>query len=158
MLLTAVNIAGTACEDSVYDPWNCVVPGGHGAVVRNLKKLCDVAVVRSKYARNTSEKEFGVSSVESSVMGESSGHHGVGISNVVEIGDVEFLPESVPALDRPCSSGRVLKRSPGKRKHRKSATKNPAAAPNCLAEFDDESTALSKGRGFILVTRTLTLL
>ena len=28
VLLSAVNIAGRVCEDSVYDPWNLILPDG----------------------------------------------------------------------------------------------------------------------------------
>ena len=37
-LLSALNIAGSVCEDSVYDPWNCILSEGYDAVVRDLKK------------------------------------------------------------------------------------------------------------------------
>ena len=48
MLLSAVNIAGSVCEDSVYNPWNVVLPEGYGAVVDLLKKAYDVVVVAAR--------------------------------------------------------------------------------------------------------------
>ena len=77
MLLSAVNIAVSVCEDSVYDPGNLILPEGYGVVVDDLKKAYDVVVARQKNARDTSERWFGVASVESSVVRESSGQQGV---------------------------------------------------------------------------------
>ena len=37
MLLSAVNVAGSVCEDSVYDPWTVILPEGYAAVVVDLK-------------------------------------------------------------------------------------------------------------------------
>ena len=44
MQLRSVNIAGSVCEDSVYDPWNLILPEVYGAVVEDLKKAYDVVV------------------------------------------------------------------------------------------------------------------
>ena len=112
MLLSAVNIAGRVCEDSVYDPWNLILPEVYGDVMNDLKKAYDVVVVSRKNARETSERWVGVASVESSVVGESSGQQGVQISNFVEVGEVEFLPQSVPNPQMPNTSCSV--KSPGK--------------------------------------------
>ena len=48
MLLSAVNIAGSVCQDSVYVPWNVVLPEGYDAVVDLLKKAYDVVVVAER--------------------------------------------------------------------------------------------------------------
>ena len=99
-------------------------------------------VVRRKEARDTSERWFGVHSVESSEVGEPSCWAGVRISNVVEVGQVEYLSGSVPARDQPCSSTTVSPQIPGKGKLKRSATPAPAASPKRLFEFDDESITL----------------
>ena len=104
ILLSAVNVAGSICEDSVYDPWTVILPEGYAAVVADLKRAYDVVVVRRKDARYTSERWFGVASVESSVVGESSGQQAVRISNVVEVGQVEYLPQSVSTMQVPSTS------------------------------------------------------
>ena len=84
MLLSAVNVVGSVCEDSVYDPWVVISPEVYATVVAHLKRACDVVVVRRKDARDTSEQQwFGVTSVESS------GQQAVRISNAVEVGQVE---------------------------------------------------------------------
>ena len=86
-------------------------------------------------------------SVESSEVGEPSCRAGVRISNVVEVGQVEYLSGSVPARDQPCSSNTVSARSPGKGTRKRSVTPAPAAGPKRLFEFDDESIILPKGIG-----------
>ena len=144
MLLSAVNVAGSVCEDSVYDPWAVISPEGNAAVVSDLKRAYDVVVVRRKDARDTSERWFGVTSVASSVVGESSGQQAVRISNVVEVGQVECLPQSVSAIQVPCTSFAI--KSPGKDKQKKSGTPAKIAIKRRF-EFDDESVVLPKGRG-----------
>ena len=83
MLLSAVNVAGSVCEDSVYGPWAVISADGYAAVVSDLKRAYDVVVVRQKDARDTSERWFGVGSVASSAVGESSTQQAVRISNVL---------------------------------------------------------------------------
>ena len=117
ILLSAVNVAGSVCEDSVYDPWAVICPEGYAAVVSDLQKAYDVVVVRRKEARDTSERWFGVASVASSAVGESSGQQAVRISNVVEVGQVEYLPQSVSATQVPSTSFAI--KSPGKGNRRK---------------------------------------
>ena len=85
--------------------------------------------------------------MESSEVGESSCRAGVRISNVVEVGQVEYLSGSVLARDQPCSNSTISPRSPGKGKPKRSVTPAPAASPKRLFEFDDESIILPKGRG-----------
>ena len=90
MLLSAVNVAGSVCEDSVYDPWAVISAEGCAAVVSDLKKAYAVVVVRRKDAPDTSVRWFGVGSVASSAVGEPSGQQAVRFSKVVEVGQVEF--------------------------------------------------------------------
>ena len=144
MLLSAVNVAGSVCEDSVYDPWAAICLEGYAAVVSHLRKAYDVVVVRRKEARDTSERWFGVASVASSAVGESSGQQAVRISNVVEVGQVEYLPQSVSAIQVPSISFAI--KSPGKGKQKKSETPAKPAIKRRF-EFDDESVVLPKGRG-----------
>ena len=143
MMLNAVKIAGSVCEDSVYDPWNLLLPEGYGAVLNDLKKAFDVVLVRRKNARDTSQRWFGVASVESSAVGESSGQQGVRISNIVEVVEVEYLPQSVSATQMPNMSSSVKSPAMGKWK---SETPVPVAVKRRF-EFDDESVVLPKGRG-----------
>ena len=79
MLLIAVNVAGSVCEDSVYDPWSVILPEGYAAVVAYLKRAYDVFVIHREAARDFSERWFGMASIESSVVGGSSGQQAVRI-------------------------------------------------------------------------------
>ena len=144
MLLSAVNVAGSVREDSVYDPWVVISPEGYAAVVADIKRAYDVVVVRRKDARDTSERWFGVASVASSLVGESSCQQAVCNSNVVEVGQVEYLPQSASATQVPSTSFAV--KSPGKGKQRKGETPAKTAVKRRF-EFDDESVVLPKGRG-----------
>ena len=144
MLLSAVNVAGSVCEDSVYDPWVVISPEGYTAVIADLKRAYDVVVVHRKGARVTSERWFGVASVASSVVGESSGQQAVRISNVVEVGQVGNLPQSVSSVPVPSASFGI--KSPGKSKQKKSETPAKSAIKRRF-EFGEESVVLPKGRG-----------
>ena len=144
MLLSAVNVAGSVCEDSVYDPWAVKSREGFAAVVTDLKGAYDVVVVRWKDARDTFERWFGVTSVESSVVGESSGQQAVRISNVVEVGQMEYLPQSISTIQVRSTSFAI--KSPGKCKQTKGETPAKTAVKRRF-EFDDESIVLPKGRG-----------
>ena len=109
-----------------------------------MKQAYDVAVVRRKEARDTTENWFGVASIESSVVGESSGQQVVRISNTVEVGEVEYLPQSVSAKPMPSTSFGVKSPVKGKR------TKGEAPAPVAIKrqfEFDNESVVLPNAQG-----------
>ena len=84
--------------------------------------------------------------VESSEVGEPSSRTGVRIFDLVEVGQVENLYESVPTPDQPCSSATLPPRSPGKRQRKRNSTLAPVAAPKWLFEFGDESKILPKKR------------
>ena len=109
-------------------------------------KTYDAVVVRRQTAHDTSERWFGVLSVESSEVREPFCWTGVRTSDVVEVLQDEHLSESVPAPDRPCSSTKLSLRSLGKGKRKRSATSAPAVAPKRLFDFDDESIVLPRGR------------
>ena len=158
LLVSAVSAAGSMRDQSTCEPWASVLPDSYEAKLVDLRKAYDVVVVRRKEARDTSERCFGVRSVESSEVGEPSCRAGVRISNVVEVGQVECLSGSVPARDQPCSSTTLSPRSPGKGKRKRSATPTPAVGPKRIFEFDDESVVLPKGRGCILKTPFLNAL
>ena len=128
----------------MYDPRAVMSSEGYTAVVADLKRAYDVVVVRRKDARDSTERWFGVASVASSAVGESSGPQGVRISDVVEVGQVEYLPQSVSAIQVPSPSFAV--KSPGKGKQKKSETPAKTAIKRRF-EFDDDSVVLPKGRG-----------
>ena len=146
LLVSAIDAAGSIRDQSNCEPWANVLLEGYEATLVDLRKAYDAVVVRRKEARDTSERWFGVRSVESSEVGEPSCQAGVLISNVVEVGQVEYLSGCVPARDQPGSSTTVSPRSPEKGKRKRSVTPAPAASPKRF-EFDDESIVLPKGRG-----------
>ena len=118
MLLSAVNVAGSVCKDSVYDPWAVISADGYAAVVSDSKRAYDVVVVRWKKARDTSERWFGVANVASSAVGESSGQQAVRISKMLwksvrwNICPSLFLP-------RKCPVRVLLSKALGRRNRRK---------------------------------------
>ena len=145
LLVSAIDAAGSIRDLSNCEPWANVLPEGYEATLVDLRKAYDAVVVRRKEARDTSERWFGVRSIESSEVGEPSCWTGVRISDFNEVGWIEYLSESVPARDQPCSTT-VPRRSRGKRKPKRSATPTLSATPE-RSEFDDESIVLPKGRG-----------
>ena len=77
----------------------------------------------------------------------SGSHLVVRISDVNEVGEVEFLSESVLAPDQLYRNVTLPQRGPGMGNRKRTATLAPAVAPKRLFEFDDESIVLPKGRG-----------
>ena len=104
LLVSAVKAAGTVHEELTYDPWVNVLPEGYEDTIVELKRAYDAVVLRRKYVRDTSNRWFGVRSVESPEVAEQSCWTGVRISDVVEVGQVEYLCESIPVPDQPRSS------------------------------------------------------
>ena len=139
LLVSAVNAAGSMRDQSTCEPWANVLSEGYEATLVDLRKAWDAVIVTRKEARDTSERWFGVHSIESSEVGEPSCRTGVRITNVVEVGQIEYVSESVLARDQPCSSTKVSSRIRGKGKRMRSATPAPAATSKRLFEFDDES-------------------
>ena len=88
LLVSAIDAAGSIRDQSNCEPWANVLPEGYEATLVDLRKAYDAVVVRRKEARDTSERWFGVRSLESSEVGEPSCWAGVRISNVVEVGQV----------------------------------------------------------------------
>ena len=101
-------------------------------------------MIRRKDARDTSERWFGVASIASSAVGESSGPQGVRISNILEVSQVEYFPQSASAVQVPSTSFSV--KGPGKGKQKKSETPTKVGVKRRF-EFDDELLVMPKGRG-----------
>ena len=85
-----------------------------------------------------------MASVASSFVGESSGQQAARSSNVVEVGQLEYLPQSVSTIEVPSTSFAI--EIPGKNRQKKSETPAKFAVKRRF-EFDDESVVLLKGRG-----------
>ena len=155
MLQSAVNVAVSVWEDSVYDPWTVILPEGYTAVVVDLKRAYDVVVIRRKGARDTSERWYGVASVESSVVEESSGQQAVRISNVVESVRWNFCP----SLFIPCkypvrdSVSKALERVNRRRVRRPPKLQSSAALSLTMSRW-----CCPRGVEFVLMTSILHLL
>ena len=65
LLVSAVNAAGLIRDQSTCEPWANVLPEGYQATLVDLRKAFDAVVFRRKDARDTSERWFGVRSLES---------------------------------------------------------------------------------------------
>ena len=87
--------------------------------------------MRQKGTRDTSEMWFRVRSVESSEVGEPSCRTGLPKSDYVEVEQVEYLCESAPVPDQPCSSATVPTPSLWKGKGQRNSMAVPVAEPNC---------------------------
>ena len=55
LLVSAVNIAGSICDQSTCEPWGNVLPEGCEATLVDLRKAYDALAVRRKDARDLSE-------------------------------------------------------------------------------------------------------
>ena len=86
LLMSAVSAASSIHDQSTCEPWENVLPEGYEATLVDLRKAYDAVVVRRKDARDTSERWFGVRSVESYEVGEPPCRIGVRISVVAEVG------------------------------------------------------------------------
>ena len=110
-----------------------------------MKKAYAAGAVRCKIARDTLERLFGLQTLGFSDVGELSAWIGVRIADVMEVGQVEYLAESVLARDFPGQVPFCLG-DPGKGNRKSSVTLDPV--PNRLFEFGDDSIVLLGGRGF----------
>ena len=110
MLNNAVNAADTVRNSARFDPWGAINVEG-GPVIIDLKS-CRVKILSQRKAvRDTRERWFSVETVASSAVGESAPKTTVRISDVVEVGDVQYVAEH-EKLGLPCCS----RSSPGERK------------------------------------------
>ena len=114
---SAVCCVQSFVRDPLFTQRDFFTDNGISMLLSAVNVAYDVVVVRRKEARDTSERWFGVASVASSAVGESSGQQAVRISNVVEVGQVEYLPQSVSAIQVPSTSFAI--KSPGKGKQKK---------------------------------------
>ena len=90
------------------------MPEGNQPGVGDKRKAYDFVVVRRKIARDTSISCSGKQNVLSSNVGEYSSHHSVRRSILVEIGQVKYVPETMPAPELRRSNYGTWR--PGKRK------------------------------------------
>ena len=117
-----------------------------GRCSRPEKSIWCCCCEAERCTRRISERWLAVSSVEPSEVGEPSCRTVVRISDVVEVGQFEYLSESVVAPDQACRNITLRPRSPGKGKRKISTTSASTVAPTRLFQYDDESDEFFKKR------------
>ena len=92
MLNTAVVAADAVRNSSKFDPWGAISVEA-GPIIVDLKSCREKIVSRRKVVKYTRERWFGAETVASSAVGEAAPRTAVRVSNVVEIGDVQYAEE-----------------------------------------------------------------
>ena len=114
MLNTAVNAADAVQNSARSNPWGAIDVEA-GPVIADLKSCREKILSQRKAVKDTRERLFSAETVASSAVGESAPRTTVRISDVVEVGDVQYVAEH-EKLGLPCCS----QSSPGKGKKRQS--------------------------------------
>ena len=115
MLNNAVTAADAVRNNARFDPWGAINVEA-GPVIIDLKSCREKILSQRMAVRDTRERWFGAETVASSAVGESAPKTTVRISDVVEVGDVQYVAEH-EKLGLPCCS----RSSPGKGKKRQSS-------------------------------------
>ena len=115
ILNNAVNAADIARNSARFDPWGAIDVEA-GPVIIDLKSCRKKILSQRKAVRDTRERWFSGETVASSAVGESAPKTTVRISDVVEVGDVQYVAEH-EKLGLPCCS----RLSPGKERKRQSS-------------------------------------
>ena len=115
MLNNAVTAADAVRNSDRFDPWGAIGVEA-GPVIADLKSCRETILSQRKALKDTREWWFSAEIVASSAVGESAPRTTVRISDVVEVGDVQYVAEH-EKLGLPCCS----RSSPGKGKKRQSS-------------------------------------
>ena len=116
MLNNAVTAADTVRNSACFGPWRAIDVEA-GPVIIDLKSCREKILSQRKAVKDTRERWFSAETVASSAVGESAPRTTVRISDVVEVGDMQYVAEH-EKLGLPCCS----RSSPGKGKKRQSLT------------------------------------
>ena len=136
MLNTAVTAADAVRNSSKFDLWGAIGVES-GPVIANLMTCREKVVSRRKAVKYTRERWFGAETVASSAVGEIAPCMTVRISDVVEVGDVQYVEEH-EKLDLPCCSRSAS--IPGKSKMRRV----PVSPGVAKEQFSVESPSASR--------------
>ena len=115
MLNTAVTAADAVRNSARIDPWGAIDVEA-GPVIIDLRSCRKKILSQRKAVKDTRERWFSAETAASSAVGESAPRTTVHISDVVEVGDVQYVAEH-EKLGLPCCS----RSSPGKGKKRQSS-------------------------------------
>ena len=110
MLNTAVTAADAVRNSARFDPWGAI-DVENGPVIADLKSCGEKVISQRKALKDTRERWFSAEIVASSAVGESAPRTTVGISDVVEVGDAQYVAED-EKFGLPCCSRSTS--SPGK--------------------------------------------
>ena len=106
VLNTAVTAADAVRNSARFDPWGAISEEA-GPVIADLKSCRENFVSRRRAVRDTGERLFSAQTVASSAFGETAPRTTVRISDVVEVGDVQYVAEH-EKLGLPCCSRSAL--------------------------------------------------
>ena len=123
MLNTAVTAADAVRNNDKFDPWGAIGVEA-GPAIADLKSCREKILSPRKAVKDTRERWFSAETVASSGVGESAPRTTVRISDVVEVGDGQYVAEH-EKLGLPCCSWS----SPGKGKTRQSSV-SPGVSKN----------------------------
>ena len=115
MLNTAVTAADAVRSSNRFDPCGAIDVEA-GPIIADLKSRREKILSQRKAVKDTRERWFSTETVALSAVGESAPRTTVRISDVVEVGDVQYVAEH-EKLGLPCCS----RSSPGKGKERQSS-------------------------------------
>ena len=115
MLNNAVTAADAVRNSDRFNPCGAIDVEA-GPVIADLKSCREKILSQKKAVKDTRERWFSAETVASSVVGESAPRTTVRISDVVEVGDVQYVAEH-EKLGLPCCS----RSTPGKGKKRQSS-------------------------------------
>ena len=102
MLNTAVTAADAVRNNARFDPWGAIGVEA-GLVIADLKSCREKIVSRRKAMKVTRERWFSAETVASSAVGETAPRTTVRISDVIEVGDVQYVAEH-EKFGLPCCS------------------------------------------------------
>ena len=115
LLNTAVTAADAVRNSAHFDPCGAIDVDA-GPVVNDLKSCREKILSHRKVVKNTRERWFSGETVASSAVGESAPRTTVRISDVVEVGDIQYVAEHEKLGLPSCSWS-----SPGKSQKRRSS-------------------------------------
>ena len=102
MLNTAVTAADAVRNSDRFDPWGAIGVEA-GPVIADLKSCREKILSQTKAVKDTRERWFSAETVASSAVSESAPRKTVRISDVVEVGDVQYVAEHEKFGLRCCS-------------------------------------------------------
>ena len=115
MLNTDVTAADAVRNSDRFDSWGAIDVEA-GPVVADVKSCHEKVLSQRKAVKDTRERWFSAETVASSAVGESAPRTTVRISDVVEVGDVQYVAEHEKLRLLCCSRS-----SPGKSKNRQAS-------------------------------------